>query len=684
MADRTAQTTSSTNRINKRDTARVVWESKPRRAPNPKDIEFQTAEIVFPNPASGGDKLQSFFPLKGELIERSSSNRLIWGDNLLAMQALLASGYEGQINLIYIDPPFWTGENYYANIAIGGETITKSPSIIERLAYKDYWEGGVDSYLDMLFPRLQLMRRLLAENGIIFIHTDWHVGHYVKLIADEIFGLENFVSEIVWKRLPAHSDANHFGIVHDTIYEYSKGDKPVFNPQVGKWNEEYLSSHFKQDNQGNWYTLGDLTAPSHGRPTQPMKFGDKMITPPKGRMWAWTQENIDKMYSEGRIVFNEAGSPRIKRYRDERAGPAITSIWNDIPPVNSQAVERLSFPTQKPEELLERIIESSSCAGDLIADFFCGSGTSVAVAERKNRRWIGCDFGKVALQITRNRLVQMNSKPFLLENIGNYQRQLIYLSGQRINEIQRIILKLYGATPRKDQLDLGTKRERDREVLVYVSYPDRPITAKRVDDIEVLAERLDGRGFDRLVILGWDYEYNFDELLRERKLNSKRHWRIEPECKTIPPEVYDYLRQIKSEDQIDSVAGKIRFNDKPFLKLLEPKIERNGKNATITVGVERFVIFEYPVEEPDQRKEIDSIVAKDPLALIDYMAVDWNYDGITFKSGWQAFRQHGRKIEPIPRKVSQVLPAGRAYTVAIRVVDVFGNDASKTTPIDLR
>ena len=172
-------------RVRKKDSARLIWNTKPRRAVNPKDIEFQTAEVVLPNPSRNQQTIQSFFnTLLNVQIERSKMNRLIWGNNLLTMQALLASGYEGKINLIYIDPPFWTNENYYAKFEVGGTEITKIPSVIERLAYKDIWEGGIDSFLDMLYPRLQLMRRLLADNGSIFVHLDYHIGHYTKLLMD--------------------------------------------------------------------------------------------------------------------------------------------------------------------------------------------------------------------------------------------------------------------------------------------------------------------------------------------------------------------------------------------------------------------------------------------------------------------------------------------------------------------
>src|SRR5437867_2503081 len=249
----------------KKDSSRLIWDTKPRRAPNPKDIEFQTAELVIPNPARDQAVLSSYaLPALGDL-DRSKTNRLIWGDNLLAMQALLSSGYEGQINLIYIDPPFWTGENYYANVTIGGESITKSPSVIERLAYKDYWQGGIDSYLDMLYPRLHLMKRLLVDDGAIFIHTDWHIGHYVKIIADEVFGKENFRNEIVWRRTSSHNDPNKFGNVHESILFYTKSENWCWTEPKIEYEDWYKERYYRyKEETGRRFFSRDLTAPAHG------------------------------------------------------------------------------------------------------------------------------------------------------------------------------------------------------------------------------------------------------------------------------------------------------------------------------------------------------------------------------------------------------------------------------------
>jgi adenine specific DNA methylase Mod len=222
----------------KKDSARLVWDSKPRRAPNPRDIEFQTAEIVIPNPQRDLQQLPFGFNERGVRedilqapeIVKAQMNRLIWGDNLLAMQALLAQGYEGKVNLVYIDPPFDSKADYSYSLLIAGQAVTKEPSVIERLAYKDTWEGGTDSYLDMLYPRLQLIKRLLADNGSLFVHLDWHAGHYIKVLLDEVFGRESMVNEIVWCDTGPGSPGMHqFNRKHDTIFWFRKGQSWKFN-----------------------------------------------------------------------------------------------------------------------------------------------------------------------------------------------------------------------------------------------------------------------------------------------------------------------------------------------------------------------------------------------------------------------------------------------------------------------
>jgi adenine-specific DNA-methyltransferase len=700
-------------RVRKKDSARLIWNTKPRRAVNPKDIEFQTAEVVLPNPSRNQQTIQSFFnTLLNVQIERSKMNRLIWGNNLLTMQALLASGYEGKINLIYIDPPFWTNENYYAKFEVGGTEITKIPSVIERLAYKDIWEGGIDSFLDMLYPRLQLMRRLLADNGSIFVHLDYHIGHYTKLLMDEIFGIDNFRNEIIVKRgrkkglMYQFEKVDRMHASNDTIFWYTKSSVSKFRHPLSE--TESVEAKW----MGFWSNVD--------RPT--MRYDLFGTTPNRGQ-WKWkkeramkaienyrrfeddfknnlsreefeklTKDNLEFMKNKSLLEYWRSNGQGLEFIRmregvkypeywvEPREHKLIDNLWTDIESYNYSS----DYPTEKHSELIERIITNFSNEGDLVADFFTGSGTTLVAAEKRGRKWIGCDFSKVAMQVTRNRLVQIDSKPFLIENIGNYQRQLIYLTGSRNYEISPIILKLYGATPRKDYPDLGTRKIDELDELVYVSHPDRPVTAKKVEELEELAEKLDGKGYQQLVILGWDYEYSYDEIFRERERVSKRTWHARVVSKTIPPEINEYLRKVKTTDEIDSLNGKIQFYEKPYLKLLKPEIQSIQGKYNITVGIDRYVVFDYPIENEVHEKEIQELVKEKPLSIIDYWAIDWNYDGITFKSMWQAMRKTGRNVLPIPKYTSKELEGGKLYTIVIRVVDIFGNDASNAVNVDLR
>lgn len=653
-------------RPRKRDSARLVWDSKPRRAPNPRDIEFQTAEIVIPNPQRDLEQLPFGFsgePIrveKGQLaiegegnagwtldprgqgslrvrdIDKTRMNRLVWGDNLLAMQALLTQGYEGKIDLVYIDPPFDSKADYSYPLLVGKEEVTKEPSVVERLAYKDTWEGGTDSYLDMLYPRLQLIKRLLAGNGSLYVHLDWHVGHYAKVVLDEIFGKENFINDITWYYYNKFApESKCFPRASDRIMAYTKSfGKHTFN----KLEEER----------------------------------DKPV------------KQLKRKFIDGKAinVRDEFGNVQYQ----EKATRRIDEVWK-IPMLQpADKTENLRFPTQKPEALVERIVLASSNEGDLVADFFSGSGTIAAVTEKHGRRWLACELGKVGVQLTRARLVSNDAKPFLIENIGNYQREMIYLAGTRIQEMMGIVLKLYGATPRKGTPELGTRKAQDDVIeLVYVGYPDRPTTAKKVEELGRMAEKLDGTGYKRLVVLAWDYDYNFSTELEKRFQTAGQRIRTEVQARTIPPEIYEYLKKAKDETEIEPLRGKIRFHEKPYLKLGRPSVEKKSHDLhRVRVEIERYVLFDIPVEEGEGREKIRQLVKDNFAALIDYWAVDWDYDGSTFRSQWQDLRGYGSRMKVVTTLAETEFHEKRKYTIAVRLVDIFGNDAAGTVEVDLK
>lgn len=681
----------------KKDSAKLVWDTKPKRAPNPKDIEFQTAEIVIPNPQEEQGNLPLFaipqsgitslFPgqmgelsLAGYDIDKTKLNRLIWGDNLLAMQALLAQGYAAKIDLIYIDPPFASSADYSQIMTIGGSQISKEANIIERLAYTDTWEAGLDSYLDMLYPRLQLMKRLLSEQGSIYVHLDTKMSHHIKLILDDIFGADRYSAEITWKRSTAHSDTKQgrkaYGDISDIILYYTKSEEYIFNTQYIPYTQEYIDKYYRyREPDGRRYWLQDCTAPGGAAKGNP--YYEVMGV---WKYWRYSKERMERLIQEGRIVQTKPGSiPQYKRYLDEMQGIPVQNFWDDINPINSQAKERLGYPTQKPEALLERIIKTSSNENSLVADFFCGSGTTMAVTERLNRRWIGCNLDKVGLQVSRNRLVNQQAKPFLLENIGNYQRHMIYLSGSKIGEMQRIMLKLYGADPRSERTDLGTRTiDGDTVELVYVGYPDRPVTAKKVIELAQEAEILDGTGYKTLNVLAWDYDYNFSTELESRKKALKVPLKVDIKLLTIPPEIYNYLKKAKDENELDGLRDKIVFHEKPYLKISTPQVRDAGNgNVAITIKIDRYVLMNFPIPER-QQVELRKAIKDNFAALIDYWAIDWDYDGKTFKSMWQAIRGNGKRVGTVVTLAeSPDLPAGKRV-IAVRLVDVFGNDASAT------
>ena len=415
---------------NKKKYVELLWAGKydryekgekiPIERPN---LPFQTVETVNEPRIKEYESTfgREFYP-KSEYppgYPKDWKNLLIWGDNKLVMSSLIKQGWAGKINLIYIDPPFFTGADFTVRTKLGDESIEKEPSIIEERAYKDTWSGGIASYLKYMYERLVLMRELLAENGSIYVHLDWHVGHYVKIMMDEIFGYENFQAEIVWQRTLGHHLASGMDVMTDYILWYSKTNNFIFNQQYQSLSEEELKekfpfieketgrrfTHEKLEQTSNIYSKGEVRV-----------IQDKKVISNVG--WRWTQETFDKRLRENPylIFWTKEGRPRYKRYADEYQGRKLGNLWTDISPLASGLDERLDFDTQKPEALLRRIILASSNPGDIVADFFCGSGTTLAVAEKLGRRWIGSDLSKFAIQVTRKRLLDIHNSKDLMEN----------------------------------------------------------------------------------------------------------------------------------------------------------------------------------------------------------------------------------------------------------------------------
>jgi DNA modification methylase len=374
------------------------------------------------------------------------TNLLYYGDNLDILRRYVK---DESVDLIYLDPPFKSNQDY--NVLFKERNGTESAAQIRAFedtwrwdqtaarAYQEIVEGGgkaaqamiafhsylgandMLAYLAMMAPRLVELRRVLKETGSIYLHCDPTASHYLKILMDAVFGPANFRTEIVWKRTGAHSDTKQgrrqHGRVHDLILYYSKTDSWTWNPIYTCHDPDYIAAMYRhvEPETGRRYRLDNLSA---ARPGGDTSYEWKGVKPYRGRFWAYSKANMEKLEREGRLVYSKSGMPQYKRYLDETLGVPLQDIWNDIPPVGSTAKERLGYPTQKPEALLERIIRASSNEGDLVLDPFCGCGTTVAVAQRLKRRWIGIDITHLAINLMKRRLHDSFGKNAAFKVIG--------------------------------------------------------------------------------------------------------------------------------------------------------------------------------------------------------------------------------------------------------------------------
>jgi len=353
-------------------------------------------------------------------------NTLYYGDNLGAMREHIA---DESIDLIYLDPPFNSARNY--NVLF--RQAKRDENQAQITAFTDTWQWSkrryqeffddarnarlfdlmdalhkilgsseMMAYLVMMAPRLLDLHRVLKPTGSLYLHCDPVASHYLKIVLDVIFGPTRFKSEIIWKRSAQHGGAVSYNDIHDTLLFYVRGRDTTWNPQYAPLDDEYVRTHYTlTDQDGRRYQLVSCHGAGAG---PPRRFGEVELAPPSGRHWAWTQDNLDGLWQQGRIVFTKKGMPRLKRYLDEVPGAPLGTVWDDMPPINSQAAERVGYPTQKPLALLERIISASSNPGDLVFDPFCGCGTAVVAAEKLGRKWVGIDITYIAIDLIVSRL----------------------------------------------------------------------------------------------------------------------------------------------------------------------------------------------------------------------------------------------------------------------------------------
>jgi len=617
---------------------------------------------------------------QGELFDEEAAhpdsfrNMLIWGDNRLVSAGLLTA-FKGKIDLIYIDPPFDVGADFTVAVSLGehGEDANKEQSALEAVAYRDMWGRGTDSYLHMMYERLTLMRELLSERGSLYVHCDWRVNSLLRGVLDEVFSPRSFQAEIIWQKLRSvKSQSAHFASMHDTIFAYSRADEPSFTPQFVEKDAKLLDTHYRytEEETGRRYNLADFTQSGSG-PSR--TFGELVLPPPAGKHWIWSQERIDQAMASGRIVFSSGGRPYVKRYFDEGEGTRVGDIWTDINPVNQVADERVDYATQKPEALLERIISASSREDDLVGDFFCGSGTTGAVAERLGRRWIMADLGRFAIHTTRKRMLEMQRarharsqayRPFDVFNLGRYERQ--WWQHERLkgadSEHRRVVLEFFRAQTLESPPS-PLLHGRKGAAYCHVDNIDSLFTRSEVRAVGAAAAHV---GIRELFCLAWEFEMDLriecDRLEQELGLSIR--------LVTIPREIME----------------KNRADPPPFFEVAtltaEPIFSHEGTSLATDIKLTSFIpsLAEVPSKELASLKERAAVNGFD---FIDFWAVDFDHRaGEPFHHDWQDYRLRKDRSLKLQSEQRHAYGAPGRYTACVKVVDLFGNDTSITVPVD--
>jgi len=622
------------------------------------------------------------------------TNKLIWGDNKLILSSLVNGPMreeiekQGGLKLIYIDPPFAVGADFSYNITVNGEDVTKQQSIIEEIAYRDTWGRGISSYLSMMYERLKLMHQLLAGDGSIYVHCDWRVAGYIRLVLDEVFGNDAHLNEIIWCFSQGAKSKKMFGRKHNTIFFYSK------HPGAQIFNADAIRIEMKSGKQS---------------------FGGRLETDEEGRKY--------------RLVYgtkNAQGQTKYYKYYLDQ-GKIPEDYWTDINSLQSGVTERVDYATQKPEALLERIIKASSNEGDLVADFFCGSGTTAAVAEKLGRKWIACDLGRFAIHTTRKRMIQVqrelkkDGKPyraFEVLNLGKYERQFFFGVPANIPQDQQeklleakqekyvnLILEGYSAQRVEGHKYLhGKKAGR----FVHVGPLSVPVTKTLVEEVfEECRQNL----ITQVDILGFEFEMGLVPYIKE----ELRGQGVDIRLRYIPKEVFDKRAVAK---------GQVKFYDVAYLQV-KPHIKGRSVKIELTDFVTHYTQDDLEELEKKLKKGKSKVViengqitklSKDKNGIlqrevltknwvdwIDYWSVDFDYESkkeiirieengevkevwtgnYIFENIWQSFRtKKNREIELItaPHTYER---AGK-YKIMVKVVDIVGVDTSHVVEVEIK
>lgn len=731
----------------------LVWNGKTREVCTAV-LPFQTLEHIDEPRKEMADEQSQLFDTSGRQT-KGWTNKLIWGDNKLILSSLKSGALRRQIEdagglkLIYIDPPFDVGADFSMDIEIGGETFHKEPNLLEQIAYRDTWGRGADSFISMIYERLILMRDLMANDGSIYVHCDWRMSQNLRLVIEEIFGRDNYRNEIIWKRKGGSANAqNNFGVAIDTIHFATRSASAVFQNLYTRESEEaknYIQERFRNKFEGRQYMLAPIERNAALGIRENLIYEYKGYTPRFG--WMMVREKLAEFDRLNKLHWNSNNKPNRRVFLDEYEGQPIENLWLDVFVINPMASERVDYPTQKPEGLLERIIKTSSKEGDLIADFFCGSGTTAAVAEKLGRKWITSDLGKFGIHTTRKRLIQVQrdlkkeGKPFRafeVLNLGRYERQAYLnvtgrLSGKKKEqalakkeqEFRELILRAYRAEPLADAAFFHGK---NGSRLVCVGPINLPVGRLFVEEVITECRK---RGASRVDILAFEFEMGlFPAVLEEAKSKG-----IDIAPKTIPPEVFDKRAVEKGQVRFADIAyveATPRYDSKNKLAL---SIELTDFSVHYSQGLVDSITAELKAGKSEVAcdagqlvkfsKDKDGIIKREVLTKkwtdwVDYWAVDFNYEsrkeiikmaktmgvdgelpGVVdagsgeflefeerwtgayiFENEWQSFRTRRDRDLELKTITHTYAKPGR-YTVAIKVIDIFGNDTMTLVPVNV-
>lgn len=621
-------------------------------------IGLQTNELVLPRKDVSGffrgqvPNIPNAF--NAALDGGSWMNRLVYGDNLLTMQALLAGdpqtglpSLRGKVDLIYIDPPFDSKADYRTKVVLPGVDIQQKPTVVEQFAYADTWEEGTISYLKMIYKRLILMKELLSDTGTVYVHIDWHIDSYVKIMLDDIFGKDNFRDQIIWyypggiKAVP-----HYFPRKHDCIYCYSKTNNYVFNNQrKGIEDNSLYSRWIKYSEDGETITYKNFPR------TDKVKFD---------------------MYVK-RFISQNKREPKDEDVIYRFEGALVDDVWDDCPAVFRLLNEKTGYSTQKPASLLERIIKASSNEGDLVCDFFGGSGTTAAVAEKLGRRWITCDIGKPASLVMRKRFIDQEVNPFLYQSIGDYQKEAFHNNKKlrRVGDLSQVVLGLFGALPFSPEQvsDRNFGYVKGTRNLVMVDSPNRLTTAATVRRAVEAKASLLGGDWDKVIVLGWNFAFDISQAIEKYKNSNV-------EVLVIPSDLLDKLSKKGFKKLINDKT--VRFSSLQYLVVNPVEVTMNGNGEDeLNVSLNNYVLLSpdnIPLDDKDKEKLLQ-VMEQDPLSLIEYWSIDPDYDGETFRSTWQDYRENvDNDSDPLHCVYSTriAMPHKDERKVCVKAVDVFG------------